>query len=411
MYFLAKATFREKNCRAALSTIRGHNAYEPSRDMLGSSPFTIKTFLLILVIGCAVSLNSITFQTHAASTTPDFTITATSPVSFISGSTAISEIIVNSENGFQSEVNLKFAVFPSTGLSTSLSYSSLIFGSGTSKATFNSTLVGNYTVIITASSGSLSHSTAIAVIVTPVGTPDFEVFTSWDSGEIHAGNSTTNWITVRPENGFVSTVTLTASVSPAGPTTSFDSSAIFDGSGMSVLTIEVGSTVEIGTHTVIVHATSGNLAHSRTIILFVSPFQDIRVTPEVSSLSFNSGTSGTATIMVAPQNGFAGTISFLVISPISCIPSPTSVQSRGSISVTCQSSAPGNYTVSIRITGSLIVHSATIFVHVSAVSPSAPLTIFGLPPSFYGIAAAIIVLVVTGTIFVLRSRRSSVPPA
>jgi hypothetical protein len=303
-------------------------------------------------------------------------------------------------------------VSPITGLSASLSYSKLVFGSGTSKATFNSTSVGNYTVTISASSGSLSHTTAVAVIVTPVGTSDFEVFTSWDSGQIQAGNSTTNWITVRPESGFRGTVTLSASVSPVGPTTSFDSSAILGGSGMSVLTIEVGSTVEIGTYNLIVQATSGNLAHSRTIIFFVSPFQDIRVTPEVSSLSFNSGTSGTATITVAPQNGFTGTISFLVISPISCIPNATSVQSRGSIAVTCQSSTPGDYTVSIRITGALIVHSATIFVHVSTVSPSAPLTIFGIPRSFfYGIAAAMIVLVVTGTILVLRSRRSSVLPA
>lgn len=120
-----------------------------------------------------------------------------------------------------------------------------------------------------------------------------------------------------------------------------------------------------------------------------------------------------STITVASQNGFTGTISFLVISPISCFPSYTSIQSPGSITVTCRTSSAGNYTVSIRITGAPIVHSATIFVHVSAISPSAsrPLTIIGLAPAlFYGITASIIAVAVTGRVLVRRSRRSSTQP-
>jgi uncharacterized membrane protein len=283
-------------------------------------------------------------------------------------------------------------------------------------ATFSSSSPGAYNVTITGSSGSLSHSTTIAVTVRSVGSPDFKLFTNAGIVDIQAGNSYANWITIEPNDGFSGIVTLSASVYPAGPTTTFSSSTIFGGSGTSIMTIDVGRSVAAGTYTVIVQATSGKLAHSESIIMIATPFQDITVTPSVSSLSFNTGSSGIATIIVAAQNGFTGTISFLVVSlgSLSCVPSSTTIQSSGSITLKCSTNTAGNYTVWIRITGAPVVHSATIFVHVSAVSAAAPapLTILGfVPVVFYGIIAATIVVVVAGTVLVLRTRRSASNPS
>src|SRR5207244_11791054 len=67
---------------------------------------------------------------------PDFTISATTPISFFSGSVATSSVTVTAENGFYSLVTLTANVSPHTGLSVSLNPTTFVYGSGN----FNSQL-------------------------------------------------------------------------------------------------------------------------------------------------------------------------------------------------------------------------------------------------------------------------------
>ena len=138
---------------------------------------------------------------------------------------------------------------------------------------------------------------------------------------------------------------------------------------------------------------------------------DVTLTPSVTSLKFDSGTSGSATMTVAPQSGFTGTIALAVATPagISCILSPASIQSSGTSILTCNSSTAGDYTVTILAAGGASPHTTTLNVHVAAVSPAppGPSTILGLAPAtFFGIIVGIIALVVAGTVLVLRRRGS-----
>jgi uncharacterized membrane protein len=184
------------------------------------------------------------------------------------------------------------------------------------------------------------------------------------------------------------------------------SSSISGGSGGSTLTINVGSNVVAGPYTITIQATSGSLAHSKPIAFAVTITQDVQVTAYVSSLSFNSGASGTTTINVAPQNGFTGRITLAITAPteVSCNLSSTNIQSSGTSTLTCNGRTAGDYTVTITATGGASPHTTTIGVHVVAVSPAAPAPpAMGISPAIlYGIMGAIIIFIVSGTVLVLR---------
>jgi YVTN family beta-propeller protein len=102
-------------------------------------------------------------------TSPDFLISPVSSVSFDSGSTGTSYILMSFWNGFYGPVGLSSTVSPSTGLSVSLSPQTIDCGSycssATSKATFSSTTPGSYMVTITGMGDSLTHSITVAVTV------------------------------------------------------------------------------------------------------------------------------------------------------------------------------------------------------------------------------------------------------
>ena len=280
------------------------------KAMLSCSSIVAGTYAVTITgTSGAIRHNATATFTFAAFTFPDFTIAATSPVDMISATTATSNVTVNPQGGFSSEVNLTAAVYPSTGLSVLLLPQRLVLGSGTATASFSASAPGDYNVTITGISKSLSHTFTIVVRVTLAGLPDFEV--------------------------------------------------------------------------------SG------------SP----------SSINLEAGNPGMTRIIVTPTSGFTGAVTLAVAAPagISCSLSPTSIQSSGISTLTCNSGRPGEYTITIKATGGTSTHTATINVHVATLSPAAPApsTILGLAPAtFYVIIAGIIAVVVVGAVLFLRLRGS-----
>jgi hypothetical protein len=127
-----------------------------------------------------------------SSTMPDFSITpSTTSVTATQGSSATATITLTSVNGFSGSVNLATSVSP-TGPQPTVSPTSITLSAGgstsstltisTSSSGYYSTpvSVGNYSVNVTASSGSLAHSTTIALTVSstssaPIGNPSLPV--------------------------------------------------------------------------------------------------------------------------------------------------------------------------------------------------------------------------------------------
>lgn len=105
-------------------------------------------------------------------------------------------------------------------------------------------------------------------------------------------------------SGVSSTVNLSATVNPAGPTMSFNPSSVTAG-GSSTLTINVGSSVTAGNYTVTVTGTSSSATHSTTVAVTVTAASSGIVNGgfETGTLSGWTNTAGTASVVSGGHGG------------------------------------------------------------------------------------------------------------
>src|SRR2546428_5543683 len=110
---------------------------------------------------------SVTVTTPAS---PDFTITASpNTASFVTGQSASSAISLQATGGFNGAVSLTTASTP-TGVTTACVPAS-ISGTQTSACTVSGTSPGSYTVVVTGTNGTLSHTASVGVTVVALGPP------------------------------------------------------------------------------------------------------------------------------------------------------------------------------------------------------------------------------------------------
>jgi hypothetical protein len=212
-----------------------------------------------------------TFTTvHSA----DFTIASVSAVSFSSGSSATSNVTVTPQGGFDSQVNLTAAIYPSIGLLVSLDPQYLDSGSGRSRAAFNSSSPGDYAVTIIGTSKSLSHTIRVVVAVTLTSIPDFRISTSSGSINLDEGNTGITRIIITPDNGFAKTVSLVVA-SPAGVSCSLSSAAI---ESQGTITLTCSSNLP-GDYPVRVYATDGTDSHTTTVNVHVAAVASVPPVP------------------------------------------------------------------------------------------------------------------------------------
>lgn len=383
------------------------------------NPSTIipgETSTLTVQVATTISPGSYTVDVHGASgsfthdvsvavNVAGFTVAALPATAPADGSTAaMSTIVVNPLNGFSDSVSLSDSPLPS-GLNCQPINPSTITGSGTSSLSCISTTAGSYPITITGTSGSLTETaTATFTFTAP---PDFSLDAT-PSASFASGSTGTSTVTISGQNGFDNYVTLSAQVSPtSGLTISFNPTSLYPGESTATF-----SSSTAGSYTVTIKGTSGSTEHTTIVDVTVTGTPDVSLAARTTSLSFNSGASATDMITIAPQNGFTGTVTLAVTSPtgVSCSLDPTSVPSSGTSTLTCNSSRAGDYPVTITATGGASPHTTTVNVHVAAVSPTAPApsTILGLDPAvFYGIIGAVVLVVVAGTVLVLRGKRSA----
>src|SRR5207248_4422401 len=220
----------------------------------------------------------------------------------------------------------------------------------------------------------------------------------------------TSNVTVTPQGGFDSEVNLTVTVYPSsGLLVSLIPQRLVFGSGTATAGFSASAP---GDYTVTITGISKSHSHTITIVVAVTLAgpPDFEISAGSSSINIEAGNPGMTRIIVTPTSGFTGAVTLAVAAPagISCSLSPTSIQSSGTSTLTCNSGRPGEYTITIKATGGTSPHTTTVNVHVTAVSPAAPTsTVLGFAgPIFYGIIAGIIAAVVAGTVLVLRLRGS-----
>ncbi len=367
----------------------------------------------VTITGTSGSLTHSTTATFTFAVVPDFTITASTPLSVNAGRSASSTITLTALNGFTGDVALSDP--PPSGLTCgAITPSSLTLPTSPATATIScsATAAGSYTVTITGTGSSGSH--------TATATFNFKDFTisATSVGPFVTGASGTSTITVTAQNGFSDVVALTPN--PSSGLTATLSPMSATGSGTSTLTV---SATAAGTYTVTVTGTGGGLHHttaSVTVTVVVPPPPDFSISASKTSMSIQAGDTAASTITLASLNGFAGTVSVsAAVSPsgpqASLIPTSVMLGASGNSTLTIAVPATvsvGTYTVTVTGTYGSLSHTATVTVSVTAASPAPPQqaasNILGLDPTvFYGLVSILVAAVAGGIGIVVWKKRSS----
>jgi len=206
----------------------------------------------------------------ATGPSPDFSISAApSSQSVAQGANTTYTVTVTAANGFAGSVALAVSGLPAEA--TSSFTPATVGGAGTSalKVTAGtSTPVGSYPLMITGTSGALSHTASATLVVTaPATTPDFSVSATPSKQSIARGGSTTYTVTITPTDGFTGNVTLSVSGLPNRTSGAFSPNPATTSSTLTVTTSNQGPK---GTFTLTITGTSGNVSHSTTVTLVLT---------------------------------------------------------------------------------------------------------------------------------------------
>ena len=173
---------------------------------------------------------------------------------------------------------------------------------------------GNYTVTVTGTSVSLSHSALLSIRVSSGPVPDFSVSVNPVYFSIVEGSSYSTQVRISSLGGFTGSVSLTPGIIPIvtnGPTATANPSSVVLSSGgnvSSTLTISTTSSTPITAgYNFTVTASSGTLFHTAygffTVVSGGSgPYYSVTASP--TSLTVQQGSSISSTITVGSLNGF-----------------------------------------------------------------------------------------------------------
>jgi subtilisin family serine protease len=206
--------------------------------------------------------------THSATVTlvvPDFSL-GVSPTSRTTtpGTAVTYAVSVGAVNGFTGTVALSLS-----GLSQGTwSFTpASVTGSGTSTLRVTPTAAGTYTLTVTGTSGPITHTRTVTLIVSSPA--DFGLSATPASRSVNVGGSTTYSVTVLPVGGFAGSVSLSVSGLPSGATASFSPTSATP-SAPATLTVRTTRTTPRGTRTLTITGRSGTLTHTANVTLVVT---------------------------------------------------------------------------------------------------------------------------------------------
>jgi hypothetical protein len=277
------------------------------------------------------------------------------------GTSATSYVNVNPQGGFTGSVTLAITGLPS-GVTASFASNPVSTGSSALTLTASSTAaLGQYTAIITGTSGSHTASTPLVV---SVYAPTFTL-SDYSSMTVGRGNFTTSYVNVSPQFGFTGSVTLAVAGLPSGVTASFSPNPISNGS--SLLTLTASSTASLGQYNVIITGTSGSATASTP--MSVGVYAPAFTLYDYSNVAIGQGSSAASYVNVTPQYGFTGTVSLAVSglpSGVTATFSPNPISNGSSLMTLTASStaALGQYTAIITGTSGSLTATTPITVGV-----------------------------------------------
>jgi hypothetical protein len=340
------------------------------------------TFLGVLVVLASGSL------VYAATKPPapgDFSLAATpSSQTVVPGEAGLYSVSMTPLNGFSGTVSLAVsglpkstaATFVSNPLSSSTTSSSLIVETGSSVPT------GTYALKVTGTSGSLTHSVTVQMVV--ASSASFTLDESPTANQGVAPGASTNWtVNIRRAAGFTGSITLaTNSDLPSGVTASFSPNPV--AGSASTLTLRTSASTPLGSYPFAIQGVSGKTTAWIRGTLNVGTFS-VSVVPAAQAISSGGTTSPysvtltrsffTSDVTLSASGLPGGTSAIFSTNPIV---GPTGTVSTMTLA-TSNAVQPGSYPITITATGGTPAQTKTaqVTVQVSALTFS----ISGTAPS------------------------------
>ena len=199
-------------------------------------------------------------------TVADFSLSATpASGSILAGASTTYTATVTAGPGFTGTVTFSVTGLPA-GATASFNPTSVnTSGSTTLSVTTNgSTPAGSYPLTITGTSGPVTQSVNVTLVITG----DFTISATPASFTIKRGGIATYTVTITTVGGFTGTVTLSQGGAPRRSNVNLTPSSVVN-SRNSTLTIEARHNVAVGASVVTITGTSGGQSHSTTVNLVV----------------------------------------------------------------------------------------------------------------------------------------------
>jgi uncharacterized membrane protein len=266
----------------------------------GSYPVTITG-----TSGAASHSASVTLVVNPA---PDFSVSASPPSqTVVAGDATSYPVTTSAVGGFNGSIDLSVSGLPS-GASGAFAPANVLSAdtSSLSVTTTAATPAGSYPVTITGTSGALSHTASVTLVVNPA--PDFSVSASPPSQTVVAGAGTSYPVATSTVGGFSGSIDLSVTGLPSGAGGVFAQAGIA-GAGTSSLSVTTGAATPPGSYPLTITGTSGTLTRSASVTLVVNPAGPgftLSISP--STQSARRGTSVSYNVTVTPTGGFTGTV-------------------------------------------------------------------------------------------------------
>jgi uncharacterized membrane protein len=244
-----------------------------TKSAKGRTPLALLGILLALGAAAAV----------AAGGKADFSLAGSPASQTVSqGGTATYTMTVTRVNGFSGAVTLSAGQLPA-GVTVQFSPSNTISSSSSTGSvkvkTSATTAAGTYTIPVAGTSGSLSHTANVTLVVQSATVPAFSITSSPASQTIAQGASTSFSTTVTRTGGFSGAVSLAVSGLPSGATATWNPSSTVASSGSgATLSVDTQPTVATGSYALTITGTGSTGTQSSSVTLVVAQGQSLQIT-------------------------------------------------------------------------------------------------------------------------------------